>query len=60
LSANVQRHMINPIEFASDQLSHEIRQMMFAVLAIAVGGGVVVVAMSAVLVGVVRVIGSDK
>jgi hypothetical protein len=36
---------------ASGQLGHEIRDLMFAVLAIAVGG--VVLAVSAVLVGVV-------
>ncbi len=43
---------------ASGQLRREIGEMMFAVLAIALSG--VVVAVLAVLVGVVRVIGSGK
>jgi len=50
--------MINTIELASGQFRREIGDLMFAVLAIALSG--VVVAVSAVLVGVVRVIGSGK
>ncbi len=58
LAANVPRGMIGAIELASGQLTHEIRQVMFVVMAIAIGG--VVLAVLAVLIGVVRVIGAGK